>query len=99
MHIDWPSIRSGHADTLDGIVAELSGWMTPLKPAHQVEYFLLTADGGRRTRPAVPVAHPLIRSRALRFTPLRQFDCKTARSPCADASSALSTILRDGTIG
>ena len=47
MHIDWPSIRSGHADTLDGIVAELSGWMTPLKPAHQVEYFLLTADGGR----------------------------------------------------
>ncbi len=44
MHIDWPSIRSGHANTLDGVVAELSGWMTPLEPTHQVDYFLLTAD-------------------------------------------------------
>jgi membrane dipeptidase len=44
MQIDWSSIRSGHADALDGSVIELSGWMIPLEDTPRVDYFLLVAN-------------------------------------------------------
>jgi membrane dipeptidase len=45
MQIDWPTIRTGDADTLHGKTTDISGWMIPLDPqADTVDYFLLSAD-------------------------------------------------------
>jgi membrane dipeptidase len=45
MTIDWPAIRTGDADSFNGTIIELSGWMIPLDPqADSVDYFLLNAE-------------------------------------------------------
>ncbi|MFM0736978.1 membrane dipeptidase [Paraburkholderia xenovorans] len=45
MQLDWPTIRTGIADTWHDTVVDIAGWMIPLDPqADVVDYFLLSAD-------------------------------------------------------
>ncbi|HUN47913.1 MAG TPA: membrane dipeptidase [Stellaceae bacterium] len=44
MRLDWPGLKDGRADALDGAEVEILGWMAPVEVADVHDYFLLTPE-------------------------------------------------------